>query len=93
MAIRLVMNLSALKGKGDDFAKVFNGNVPNVRKEPGCEEYSLFRSTADPDRFVLMERWSSQAHLDAHGALMRSKPSPTASLRGTEPAKVERYEV
>jgi quinol monooxygenase YgiN len=93
MAIRLIVNMSAAKGKGEEFAKAFNANVPNVRKEPGCEEYALYRSTEEPDRFILVERWTTQQHLDEHGALLRSRPSATANLRGSEPAKVERYEV
>ena len=93
MAIRLAVNMSAAKGKGDEFAKAFAANLPKVQKEPGCEEYTLFRNVEDPDSFILMERWRSQADLDIHGALLRSTTSTTAHLRGPNPAKVERYEV
>jgi quinol monooxygenase YgiN len=92
MAVRLVVTLTAAKGKGDEFARAFCANLPNVQKEPGCEQYAFFRSLEDPDRFVLLERWKDQAALDVHAALLRSRPSSTASLRGGPPT-MERYEV
>jgi quinol monooxygenase YgiN len=36
------------------------------RAEPGCLRYEAYHSTADPNRFLLHERWESQAALDAH---------------------------
>ena len=34
--------------------------------EPGCERFEVYHSTVDPQTFLLVERWASQAHLDAH---------------------------
>lgn len=34
--------------------------------EPGCERFEVYHSTTDPQTFLLVERWASQAHLDAH---------------------------
>jgi quinol monooxygenase YgiN len=84
--------MTSIKGKGNEFSKAFCANLPNVQKEPGCEQYAFFRSLEDPDKFVLLERWRDQAALDTHAALLRSRPSSTASLRGA-PATMERYEV
>ena len=91
MAVRLVVSMTALKGKGDEFGKAFCANLPNIQKEPGCEQYAFFRSLEDPDKFVLLERWKDQAALDVHAALIRSRPSSTASLRGA-PGVMEKYE-
>lgn len=35
-------------------------------EEPGCERFEVYHSTTDPQTFLLVERWASQAHLDAH---------------------------
>lgn len=93
MAVRLIVTMRAAKGKGDEFAKAFAANLPRVQKESGCEEYAMFRSLEQPETFVLLERWRSAADLETHSALLRSTPSTTAHLRGTEPSRVERYEV
>ena len=36
--------------------------------DEGCLLYSLQRSTTDPNTFVFIEKWISEAALDAHGA-------------------------
>jgi quinol monooxygenase YgiN len=35
-------------------------------KEPGCEQFEMFRSVVDPDKLAILERWTDQAALDAH---------------------------
>ncbi len=92
MAVRLVVNMQAIKGKGDELARTFASVIPGVLKEPGCEEYHLLRSIEDSDRFVLLERWKDKKSLDDHMVLLQSKPRPYASLRVGNPT-VERYEV
>jgi len=37
-------------------------------KEDGCISYDFVRSVDNPERFVIVEEWESQAHLDAHAA-------------------------
>jgi quinol monooxygenase YgiN len=37
-----------------------------VMKEPGCEQFEMFRSVVDPDKLAILERWTDQAALDAH---------------------------
>ena len=92
MALRLVVNMRAIKGKGEEFSRAFATIVPGVVKELGCEEYHLLRSIEDPDRFVLLERWKDAKSLDDHITLLRSKPSPYAHLREGN-SVAERYEV
>ncbi|HEY2882564.1 MAG TPA: putative quinol monooxygenase [Pirellulales bacterium] len=36
------------------------------RQEPGCKRFEVYQSKNDPTRFLLSERWESQAALDAH---------------------------
>ncbi|MFG2146838.1 putative quinol monooxygenase [Streptomyces sp. NPDC048696] len=37
-----------------------------MRAEEGCLQYDLHRVVDDPDRFVLVELWSSREALAAH---------------------------
>ena len=92
MALLLIVSYSVQPGKGEDFARAFAPVIDEVREEPGCSQYELFRSADDPDRLVLLERWDDQASLDAHLEAMRARgPSPTAPFRAGD-ATVERYE-
>jgi quinol monooxygenase YgiN len=36
------------------------------RQEPGCVRFEVYQSSNDPTRFLLTERWESQAALDVH---------------------------
>jgi quinol monooxygenase YgiN len=36
------------------------------RCEPGCLRFEVYQSNNDPARFLLAERWESQAALDEH---------------------------
>jgi quinol monooxygenase YgiN len=40
--------------------------VEPTRAEPGCVSYDLYTSAASPQTFITIERWKSQADLDAH---------------------------
>ena len=58
--------LKARPEHADEFARGIAAMAEPSRREPGCLEYSVFRSKLDPTLFVLWERWESQAALDAH---------------------------
>lgn len=40
--------------------------VSRVQDEPGCESYMLYQDVSDNQKFVMLERWTSKAHLDQH---------------------------
>jgi len=74
MAVRLVINITAVPGKGAELAQAMKGRCEVSQKDAGCEQFEVFQSALNPDRLVLLERWSSQAALDAHGQLQRARP-------------------
>lgn len=45
---------------------VYRELVGATRQEAGCLSYELLQRTDDATRFVLVETWESQDHLDAH---------------------------
>src|SRR5512144_50350 len=48
------------------------------RHEPGCTRFEVYHSQTDRRAFLLIERWNSQADLDAHraGATFRDFYAP-----------------
>lgn len=40
--------------------------VAQSHAEAGCVKYTLQQSNTDPQQFVVVEKWASQADLDAH---------------------------
>ncbi|MFD9409120.1 putative quinol monooxygenase [Streptomyces sp. NPDC059989] len=66
--IQLVILITTLPGRGREQVEAYERLAPIVRAEDGCLQYDLHRVTGDPDRFVLIERWSSKSALAAHDA-------------------------
>jgi quinol monooxygenase YgiN len=74
MAVRLVVTIKAQTGKGAELAEAYKGRCTEVMAEPGCEQFEVFRSVLDPDKLVLLERWSDQAALGAHARRNAARP-------------------
>jgi quinol monooxygenase YgiN len=81
MSIRLVVTISAALGKGAELAQAYKARCAEAAKEPGCEQFEIFQSVADPDRLVLLERWVDQAALDVHAKLNSTRPALRPELR------------
>ena len=81
MAIRLVITITAVPGKGAQLADGYTARCAEVMKEPGCEQFEIFQSRVNPDRLLLLERWTDQAALDAHAKLNSTRPPLLPQLR------------
>ncbi|MBI1847664.1 MAG: antibiotic biosynthesis monooxygenase [Candidatus Rokubacteria bacterium] len=81
MAIRLVVTITAAPGKGSELAQVYAARCAEAMKEPGCEQFEIFQSVAQPDRLALLERWTDQAALDVHAGVNSTRPPLRPELR------------
>ena len=72
MAIRHVVTVQVAGGRAEDFIDAFKALQASALREPGCEQYELFRSVDDPDTMVMLERWSTRELLDRHMAAERA---------------------
>jgi len=91
MPVRLVVTFPVQAGKGDEFVRAWTARLKEVREEPGCDQYELFRSTERPDVVVLLETWSSTDTLKAHADLNQTR-TPIARDLLDGRTTVERYE-
>ena len=81
MAVRLVVTISALPGKGAELAKVYQARAATARKEPGCEQFDAFQGIDRPDTVILLERWVDQAALDVHAQQAATQSAIPEGLR------------
>lgn len=81
MALRLIVSITAAPGKGAELAQIYNARREEVLREPGCEQFEVFQSAANPDRLVLLERWADQAALDVHAKVNATRPPLPPGLR------------
>ncbi len=92
MAVRLIITIQAKPGKGAELAKAYEARCAEVQKEPGCEQFEVFRSVISGDKLVLLEHWADQAALDAHAELNRSRPPLAPDLRADGAPQREDYQ-
>lgn len=73
--LHVVATIEIEPGKRAEFLTHFNGVVPQVRAEAGCIEYGAavdvptsvpVQAPVRPDTVVVVEKWESLAHLQAH---------------------------
>jgi quinol monooxygenase YgiN len=61
-----IVDIRAAEGHADEVVAAFEACIAKTHEEEGCLTYALHRDAADPNHFVHLERWRSQADLDAH---------------------------
>lgn len=81
MAVRLVVTITAMPGKGAALAQEYRGRCKDVMTEPGCLQFEIFQSALDPDKLVLLELWRDQAALDVHAKVNTTRPPLPPGLR------------
>lgn len=81
MAIRLIVTITAAPGKGSELTQAYAARCAEIMKEPGCEQFEAFQSIVNPDKLLLLERWTDQAALDVHAKLNSTRPPLLPELR------------
>lgn len=80
--IHVVAIITAHAGQRSKILAAFNANAATVRAEQGCIEYlatidargmPASRGSVGDDTFVVIEKWSDLAALQAHGASAHMK--------------------
>jgi quinol monooxygenase YgiN len=61
-----VVHVRAAQDKVDEVVAAFSACIEQTHAEEGCLTYALHQDSNDPTHLVLIERWRSQADLDAH---------------------------
>lgn len=65
----LIADWKARTGLGEEVASGLRRMVDAVRgSEPDCLQYDAIRLDADPDHFIIYERYRDQQALEAHAA-------------------------
>ena len=92
--VSVVAKVTARPDKASEMRAVVLKLAAGSRKEDGCIRYDVLQNAAEPHVFVLVEEWTSNAHLDAHNltphvheAIMSATPLAAA------PLDVGRYQV
>lgn len=64
--ITVVAKIVAARGFEAQVEQALIELIPPSRRDPGCLQYDLHRSTEAPHAFMFVERWESKSLLDEH---------------------------
>ncbi|MDZ7889932.1 MAG: putative quinol monooxygenase [Pseudomonas sp.] len=64
--VNLLVHIEVMQGKASEQIEVYKRLKPLVLAEPGCIQYQLLSDEENENKFILIEKWASQAALDAH---------------------------
>jgi len=64
----IIATVTPKPGAEAEVEEAFSALLAPSHAERGCELYALHRVAERPGQLVFIERWSSQADLDAHAA-------------------------
>ncbi len=91
--LTVVAEMAARPGKEDELERRLLALIEPTRKEEGCVEYILHRSTNEAGRFVFLENWTGADTLDRHLASPHLKDFLAAARDLlAEPPRIGRYE-
>jgi len=65
-AVVVVASFQIKPGMVDEAIAALTPTIEQTHAEEGCISYALHRDAANPDRLVLLERWTSQEALESH---------------------------
>lgn len=67
MAIGITVRFEIKPGTNDAFETGFKKAAAAVKaQDEGCEMYDLYKGIESPTSYVMVERWTTKALLDAH---------------------------
>lgn len=91
--LALTVVYTAKPGKRQAFVDevVARGIIDKIRAEDGCITYDYYVSEDDIDRLMLIEKWESAAHQEAHMAQPHMQELAEIKERFIDGTKIERY--
>ena len=66
MSVIAVAEMFGIAGRRPELVALLQDSERRAASQPGCRRYTFAAALADPDRFVLVSAWDSEAALDAH---------------------------
>ncbi len=72
--VGIIATLKIVPGKEKDFEQLFKElRASTLKNEPGVLMYDFYKSRTEPNTYVVMEQYKSQADLDSHGTAEHGK--------------------
>ncbi len=93
MSVRVILELRAKPGAGDELVAFFGSILPDTRAYAGCTSAEALRSRDDADHVVVVEVWDSHEHYDQYLAWQRDRGTTARLMEAlAEPPSIRRFD-
>ena len=73
MAARVILDVRAKPGTGDDLIAFFRSILPDTRAYEGCTSVEALQNSDDADNMVVVEVWETRAQYEEYLAWQRER--------------------
>ena len=73
MAVRVILEVKAKPGTGDELIAFFRSILPETRAYGGCTSVDALRSCDDADSVVVVESWETREQYEEYLAWQRER--------------------
>lgn len=84
----MIASIKVKPGEEERALEILRGVIEPTHTEEGCVKYTLHRAANEPGAFCIVEKWRSQADLDAHFEQPHMAPLSEAFELLAEPPRI-----
>ena len=94
MAARVILDVRAKPGTGDELVTFFRSILPETRACEGCTSVDALRNSDDADNVVLVEVWETREQYEQYLAWQRERGTSDRLMEAlAEPPIIRHFDV
>ena len=94
MATRVILEVNAKSGTGDELVAFFRSILPETRAHEGCTSVEVLQNSDDADNVVLVEDWETREQYEQYLAWQRERGTSDRLMGAlAEPPIIRHFDV
>ena len=94
MAVRVILEVKAKPGTGDEVVAFFRSIMPETRAYEGCTSVDTLQNSDDADNVVLVEEWETREQYETYLAWQRERGTSDRLKQAlAEPPSIRHFDV
>ena len=94
MAARVILEVKAKPGTGDELIAFLGSVLPETRGYEGCTSVETLRNSDDPDNVVVVEVWETREQYEKYLAWQRERGTSARLMEAlAEPPIIRHFDV
>ena len=94
MATRVILEVKAKPGTGDELVAFFRSILPETRAHEGCMSVEALQNSDDADNVVLVEDWETREQYEKYLAWQRERGTSGRLMEAlAEPPTIRHFDV